>query len=146
MVYLFACTEPEREALRTSLAKLAKSHRDSLTVVVADPLDFPGLPERLGLGSPPPSPLECHPSGALHQLSKDLVYPYPRGRPIDASSIQLWGLDVFQGRVRPWLPPGASTTSFTDVGPTTRVASRKLSIASIPGVKIRVAGYGHDEL
>ncbi|KLU88962.1 hypothetical protein, variant [Magnaporthiopsis poae ATCC 64411] len=146
MVYLFACTEPEREALRTSLAKLAKSHRDSLTVVVADPFEFPGLPERLGLGSPLPSPQGCHLSGALHQLSNDRVYPYPRGRPIDARSVQQWGLDVFQGRVRPWLPPGASTTtSFTDAGPT-RVASRKLSIASIPGVKIKIAGYGHDEL
>ncbi|KAL8373627.1 hypothetical protein RB599_000727 [Gaeumannomyces hyphopodioides] len=142
MVYLFACTEAERDTLRASLAPLAKSYRDSLTVVVADPFDLPGLPERLGLGPPSPS---CPPSGALHQLSKDRVYPYPTGRPVDARSVQQWGLDVFQGRVRPWLPPGAGPTSLANLGPT-RMASRKLSVASIPGVKIRIAGRAHDEL
>lgn len=142
MVYLFACTEPERDTLRASLGSLAKSYRDSLTVVVADPFDLPGLPERLGLGPPSPS---CSPSGALHQLSKDRVYPYPAGRPIDARSVQQWGLDVFQGRIHPWLPPGTSSTPFTDLG-STRVASRRFSVASIPGVNIRIAGRAHDEL
>ncbi|KAL8338360.1 hypothetical protein RB601_006427 [Gaeumannomyces tritici] len=146
VAYLFACTEPERDTLRALLARLAKSYRDSLTVVVANPFDLPGLPERLGLGPPSPS---CPPSGALHQLSSDRMYPCPAGRPVDARSVQQWGLDVFQVRVLPWLPPGAddtaATTSFADPGPT-RVASRRISVASIPGVKIRIAGRAHDEL
>jgi len=137
MVYLFAPTEPERQELRKALYKFAKSYYDSLTSVVVDPLDFPGLMEKLGLEP------GVYPAGAVHQLSKDRVYPYPKGRPFTSGAVQQWGLDVYQGRIKPWTPPGV-TTSYEDLGPTV-VATRRVSIASgFPGVNIRVAG--RDEL
>ncbi|KAB5558473.1 thioredoxin-like domain-containing protein [Coniochaeta sp. 2T2.1] len=140
IVYLFAPTEPERQELRKALYKFAKSYYDSLTTVVADPVDFPGLMEKLGLEP------DVYPAGAVHQLSKDRVYPYPKGRPFTASAVQQWGLDVYQGRVKPWTPPGAAvTTSYEDLGATGVKATRRVSIASgWPGVNIRVGG--RDEL
>lgn len=82
------------------------------------------------------------PAGAVHQVSKDRIYPYPRGMAIDSRSLQKWGLDVWQGRIKPWTPPGVTTT-YEDLGPT-KAASRKVSMANIPGVNIRVGG--RDEL
>ena len=139
MVYLFAPTEPERQELRKALYRFAKNYYDSLTSVVVDPLDFPGLMEKLGLD---PS---VYPAGAVHQLSQDRIFPYPKGKPYTSSAVQKWGLDVYQGRVKPWTPPG-STTSYEDQGTPGKItASRRVSIASgIPGVKIKIAG--HDEL
>ena len=86
-----------------------------------------------------------YPAGAVHQLSKDRIYPYPKGRPFESRSLQSWGLDVYQGRVKPWTPPGVTTT-FDDLQPT-KQATRKVSINPIlqaAGVKIKVAG--RDEL
>jgi protein disulfide-isomerase A1 len=98
MVYVFAATESDRAELRETLRKMAKSYYDSLTMVTVDPLDFPELPEKLGLepGS--------FPAGAVHQLSNDRIYRYPKGQAITPSALQKWGLDVWQGRVRPWNP------------------------------------------
>ncbi|TLD20739.1 hypothetical protein PspLS_08340 [Pyricularia sp. CBS 133598] len=148
IVYIFARTAAERALLRASLHRLATGYRDSLTIVTVDPAEFPDLPSKLGLGGTAGEEVvEGRPAGALHQLSKDRVYPYPRGRPVDPRSIQQWGLDVFQGRVRPWTPPGV-TTSYDDLGPTrvAAAATRKISIANIPGLKIKIAGHRQDEL
>ncbi|KAI6379134.1 hypothetical protein MCOR25_002112 [Pyricularia grisea] len=147
IVYIFARTLAERASLRTSLHRLATGYRDSLTIVTVDPAEFPELPGRLGLGGAGEEIVEGRPAGALHQLSKDRVYPYPRGRPVDPRSIQQWGLDVFQGRVKPWTPPGV-TTSYDDLGPTrvAAAATRKISIANIPGLNIKIAGHRQDEL
>lgn len=136
MIYIFAETEQERARLRMSLAKFARGYYDSLTSVTVDPLEFPELPAKMGLEP------GAFPSGAVHQLSKDRIYPYHKGKPLDSKSLQQFGLDVWQGRIKPWTPPGV-TTSYTDLGPT-HVASRKVSIRSIPGMNIRIAG--HDEL
>lgn len=136
IVYVFGETEDDRTELRRTLHKFAKSYYDSLTCVIVDPLDFPGLQEKLGLEP------GVFPSGAVHQLSKDRIYPYPRNMAIDSQSLQKWGLDVWQGRIKPWTPPGV-TTVYEDFGPT-KAAKRKLSIANIPGVNIRVGG--RDEL
>lgn len=136
MVYLFAKTESERKDLRETIYKFAKSHYDSLTSVMVDPLEFPDLMGKLGLG-------EGHfPAGAVHQLSKDRIYPFPKDKPLTPSAIQKWGLDVYQGRIKPWMPAGMTTT-YEDFGPT-KVATRKVSIRSFPGMKIKIAG--HDEL
>lgn len=137
MVYLFAPTEVERQGLRKALYRFAKNYYDSLTTVVVDPLDFPDLMGKLGLEA------GVFPAGAVHQLSTDRVYPYPKGRPYTSSAVQQWGLDVYQGRIKPWTPPGVMT-SYDDPGPTV-AATRRVSIASgFPGVNIRVAG--RDEL
>ncbi|KAM7207354.1 Thioredoxin-like domain containing protein [Naviculisporaceae sp. PSN 640] len=136
MVYLFAQTEDQRRELRTTIYKFAKNYYDSLTSVIVDPLEFPELMGKLGLEE------GRFPAGAVHQLSKDRVYPFPKDMPLTPNAIQKWGLDVYQGRIKPWTPPGVTTT-YEDLGPT-KVATRKASIRSIPGVKIRVAG--HDEL
>jgi protein disulfide-isomerase A1 len=137
MIYLFAPTEPERAKLRIALHRFARSYYDSLTAALVDPLEHPGLMERLGLD---PGVL---PAGAVHQLSKDRIYPYPQGQPFDSNALQKWGLDVWQGRIKPWTPPGAASTTYSDLGPT-KVATRKVEIRSMPGVKIKVAG--HEEL
>lgn len=136
IVYLFGETEEDRAELRRTLHKFSKSYYDSLTCVTVDPLDFPDLQAKLGLEP------GVFPAGAVHQLSKNRIYPYPRGKDIDSGSLQKWGLDVYQGRIKPWTPPGVTTT-YEDLGPT-RAASRKLSVANIPGVNIRVGG--RDEL
>lgn len=117
------------------LHSFAKGYHDSLTCVTVDPLEFPELQGNMGLE------IGFFPSGAVHQLSKDRIYPYPRNLPVDSQSLQKWGLDVWQGRVKPWTRPGAATS--LDPGPTKR-ATRKISLANIPGVTIR-AGR-HDEL
>lgn len=136
MVYVFAPTESERQDLRKQVYKFAKSYYDSLTSVVVDPLEFPELMSKMGLE-------EGHfPAGAVHQISKDRIYPYPKDNPLTPSALQSWGLDVYQGRIKPWTPPGVTTT-YEDLGPT-RVATRKVSIRSFPGMKIKIAG--HEEL
>ncbi|KAI0834448.1 thioredoxin-like domain-containing protein [Hypoxylon sp. FL0890] len=136
MVYVFAATEAERSEIRKELNKVARSHYESLTMVTVDPLEFPDLPAKLGLDP------DVFPAGAVHQLSKDRIYPYPKGRGWTSSELQSWGLDVWQGRIKPWTPPGVTTT-FEDLGGRVK-ATRKVSIRNIPGVKIRVGG--HDEL
>jgi protein disulfide-isomerase A1 len=86
MVYVFALTEPERAEIRVTLRKMARSYYDSLTMVTVDPLEFPDLPEKLGLDP-------VFPAGAVHQLSKDRIYPYPKGQAITSSALQQWGLE-----------------------------------------------------
>ncbi|KAM7205017.1 Thioredoxin-like domain containing protein [Rhypophila sp. PSN 637] len=136
MVYLFAQTQNEREELRQTILKFAKNYYDSLTSVMVDPLEFPELMGKLGLEE------GRFPAGAVHQLSKDRIYPFPTDKPLTPSTIQKWGLDVYQGRIKPWTPPGVTTT-FEDLKPT-KAATRKISIRSYPGMKIKIAG--HEEL
>ncbi|KAI0103097.1 thioredoxin-like domain-containing protein [Hypoxylon sp. NC0597] len=136
MVYVFAATEAERSGIRKELNTVARSYYQSLTMVTVDPLEFPDLPAKLGLDP------DILPAGAVHQISKDRIYPYPKGRGWTSSEIQNWGLDVWQGRIKPWVPPGATTT-YTDLAGRIE-ATRKVSIRNIPGVKIRVGG--RDEL
>ncbi|KAI8628604.1 hypothetical protein F5Y19DRAFT_107212 [Xylariaceae sp. FL1651] len=138
MVYIFAATEAERSALRQSLKPMARSYYESLTMVTVDPLDFPDLQAKLGLEP------GVFPSGAVHQLSKNRIFPYPKGRDITSKELQSWGLDVWQGKVKPWTPPGVTTT-YDDLGGHIR-ATQKVSMRNlnIPGVKIRVGG--RDEL
>jgi len=140
MIYVFATTAAERASLRQTLKSFAKGYYGSLTSVTVDPLDFPDLPAQLGLTP------GLYPAGAVHQLSKDRVYPYPRGRGLSSNDLQMWGIDVWQGRIRPWTPPGV-TTSYDDLGPT-KMAKRSVSVRSIPGMKspIKIAGYNHDDL
>ena len=135
IIYLFGATETERQGLRKSLYKLARNYYDSFTSVVVDPFQFPDLMGRLGLKP------DVFPAGAVHQLSKNRIYPYPK-QTFSSDALQRWGLDVYQGRIKPWTPPGVTTT-YEDLGPT-RAATRKVSMAKIPGVKIKIAG--RDEL
>ncbi|KAK3692382.1 thioredoxin-like domain-containing protein [Podospora appendiculata] len=135
MVYLFASTATQRSELQTALRRFAQSYYDSLTCVLVDPVEFPELVEQMGLARD-----ISFPAGAVHQLSKDRIYPYPRGRAFTSRSVQQWGLDVYQGRVKPWTPPGV-TTVYEDLAPT-MVATRRVSIRSFPGLKVKVAGHG----
>jgi len=140
MVYVFADSEAKRARLRRELAGFAQGYFDSLTAVTVDPLYFPGLMARLGLAG------DDYPAGAVHQLSTDRVYPYPRGRAFDARSLQGWGLGVFQGKIKPWTPPGATTAAAAangNGGPTKR-ATRRVSMHTQLGDYIKVAG--RDEL
>ncbi len=136
MVYVFAATENERQQIRKTLYKFARSYYDSLTSALVDPHQFPDLMETLGLD---PNVL---PNGAVHQLSKDRIYHWPKDKQLNPSNLQQWGLDVYQGRIKPWTPPGVTTT-YDDLGPT-KVGTRTVSLRSAPGVRIKVAG--HDEL
>ncbi|KAI1267294.1 hypothetical protein F5Y18DRAFT_425137 [Xylariaceae sp. FL1019] len=92
MVYIFAATESERLALRESLKQMARDYYESLTMVTVDPVEFPDLQEKLGLEA------GIFPTGAVHQLSSDRIYPYPKGRDITPRQLQSWGFDVYQGR------------------------------------------------
>ncbi|KAI0123873.1 thioredoxin-like domain-containing protein [Xylariales sp. AK1849] len=135
-VYVFALTEAERTELRLTLRKMARSYYESLTMVTVDPYEFPELPAKLGLEP------GVFPAGAVHQLSNDRIYPYPKGQPITPSALQQWGLDVWQGRVKAWTPPGATPVADQDT-PGRIKATRKVSVGSFPGVKIKI---GRDEL
>ena len=138
MVYLFSASEAERQQLRKTLYTFARSYYDSLTSVLVDPLDFPDLMGELGLD---PSIL---PAGAVHQLSNGRIYHYPSDKPLSRGALQQWGLDVYQGRIKPWTAAGV-TASHEDLGISVGAkASARLSMKSIPGVKIKIAG--HDEL
>jgi len=140
MVYLFADSEAERADFRRSLWKFAKGHYDSLSSVTADPLEFPELLVKFGLDA------RQMPRGVVHQLTNDRIYPYPFGRGISSNELTKWGLDVWQGRIKPWMPAGVTTT-YDDLGPT-KVATRKISVAKFPGMPnaIKIAGHNHDEL
>ncbi|KAK3996067.1 thioredoxin-like domain-containing protein [Cladorrhinum sp. PSN332] len=140
MVYLFGSTEAERQKLRKTLYKFARDYYDTLTTVVVNPYDFPDLMSSLGLDP------TVFPAGAVHQLSEDRIYPYPKGQPLTPGAIQNWGMDIYNGRIKPWTRPGAAPASNEDVKPTTRkAATRKINMVNnIPGVKIKIAG--RDEL
>ncbi|KAI3337603.1 hypothetical protein HD806DRAFT_543172 [Xylariaceae sp. AK1471] len=138
MVYIFAATEAERSALRQSLKPMARGHYESLTMVTVDPLELPELQAKLGLDP------GVFPAGAVHQLSKDRIFPYPKGRGLTSKELQSWGLDVWQGRVKPWTPPGVTTT-YDNLGGRIRATQRvSMQNLKIPGVNIRVGG--RDEL
>lgn len=147
MVYLFTRTAAQRQSIVESLARFAKSYHSSLTIVLVNPFDFPDLPSKLGLGNDP-----VYPAGAVHQLSNDRIYPYPKGMPLTPSALQKWGLDVYQGRVKPWMSGGSEgsvATESVDRASNGRIQmGRTRSHVSIakgwPGVKIKVAG--RDEL
>ena len=102
MVYLFAETHEERLSLAKKLRAFTKSYYHTLTCVVVDPADFPDLPAKLGLEP------GRYPAGSVHQLSKNRIFPYPYGRGISPKNLQAWGLDVWQGRVKPWTPGKSS--------------------------------------
>ncbi|KAK8136638.1 hypothetical protein PG984_004578 [Apiospora sp. TS-2023a] len=145
MVYLFAATEAERAEHRNTLQKIGRSYYESLTMTTVDPLDFPELPARLGLATAGNDAETKYPCGAVHQLSKDRIYHYPRDNPVTSSALQQWGLDVWQGRIKPWSPDGAATTT-EDAGqiPGRIRATPRVSIAKFPGLNIRI--NGRDEL
>ncbi|KAK0646480.1 thioredoxin-like domain-containing protein [Cercophora newfieldiana] len=138
MIYLFSSSEAERQQLRKTLYKFARSYYDSLTAVLVDPLEFPSLMGELGLD---PNVL---PAGAVHQLSLDRIFHYPKDKPLSPSALQQWGLDVYQERIKPWRPPGVTTSNDHPGLTVSASASAKLSVQNIPGVKIKIAG--HDEL
>jgi len=138
MVYIFADSEAERSRLRQELAKFAQSYYDSLTSVTVDPLYFPGLMAKLGLQP------GVFPAGAVHQLSVDRIFRYPRDRGIDSRSLQAWGLEVYQGRVKPWTRPGVTILQEAAAGPT-KTATRRVSVNPLLGSYIKVAGR-RDEL
>lgn len=145
MVYLFAATEAERAEFRRTLQKIGRSYYESLTMTTVDPLEFPELPARLGLATPGNDAQVEYPCGAVHQISKDRIYHYPRSNPVTSSALQQWGLDVWQGRVKPWSPDGAAATTTEEPGqiPGRIRATPRVSIANFPGLKIRI---GRDEL
>ncbi|KAI1085876.1 hypothetical protein F5B20DRAFT_22875 [Whalleya microplaca] len=136
MVYVFATTEIERSEIRKELKDMARSYYESLTMVTVDPLEFPDLLVKLGLEP------GVFPAGVVHQLSKDRIYHYPKGRGMTSNDLQSWGLDVWQGRVKPWTPLGVTST-YTDLSGRIK-ATQRISMRYLPGVDIRVAG--HDEL
>ncbi|RYP62031.1 hypothetical protein DL771_009901 [Monosporascus sp. 5C6A] len=117
MVYVFAATESERSEIRTSLKETARGYYESLTMVTVDPLEFPDLPAKLGLDA------NVFPSGAVHQLSTDRIYPYPKGRGLTADELLSWGLDVAKvgckysnkPAAQSWATAGFSTGSTFDV-------------------------------
>ncbi|KAK2003637.1 hypothetical protein LX36DRAFT_650849 [Colletotrichum falcatum] len=138
MVYIFSPSPQARASIRSDLYDFAKKQYSTLTAVTVDPAYFPDLPAKLGL-----SPSEDgYPAGAVHQLSNGRIYPYPKGRALTPRELQGWGLDVWQGRVRPWTPPGQKPAE--DVGGGNVRIVGNLKVKSIPGLKIRIGG--RDEL
>ena len=99
MIYLFGNSLSQRTSLRREFSSFASSWPD-LTTVLVDPLDFPDLPAKLGLENKERE--VRYPAGAVHQLTTGKIWPYPLGKALDKDSLQKWGMDVWQGKVRPW--------------------------------------------
>jgi protein disulfide-isomerase A1 len=119
MVYLFAESHEERLVLAENLRSFAKSYYNTLTCVVVDPLDFPDLPAKLGLEP------GRYPAGSVHQLSKQRIFPYPYARGISPKELQAWGLDVWQGKVKPWKPRSGPGGKKKRKQKTTKTTGRK---------------------
>ncbi|KAI1344292.1 thioredoxin-like domain-containing protein [Xylariaceae sp. FL0016] len=142
MVYVFSPEERERAEIRQSLNKMARDYYKSLTMVTVDPLEFPDLPSKLGLEP------GVYPAGAVHQLSKDLIYPYPKDRGMTSKDLQSWGLEVWQGRVKPLASPNNKVKidgleSLGNLGG--RIKSNRNVKLNIPGgANIKIGG--RDEL
>ncbi|KAH0432382.1 hypothetical protein CcaCcLH18_06462 [Colletotrichum camelliae] len=143
MVYIFHPSAATRASIRAQLSSFAKSQYASLTSVTVDPAYFPDLPGKLGLDPA----RDGYPAGAVHQLSNGRVYRYPKDRGFTPKELQGWGLDVWQGRVKPWTPPGQEEPKEKAGGANVRiVGSSNLKVKNIPGLKIRIGGQERDEL
>ncbi|KAI0019016.1 thioredoxin-like domain-containing protein [Xylariomycetidae sp. FL0641] len=146
IIYVFASSPSSRASVRSSLYPTAKNYYDSLTSVLVDPVDFPELPSTLGLSWYDPASSD-EVAGAVHQLSTGAIYPYPRGRGWSAKDLQSWGLDVWQGRVRPWRADGKEAGQDNDKAGRGGILGGKIKSnrnvkLNIPGVRIG----GRDEL
>ncbi|TDZ29385.1 Protein disulfide-isomerase [Colletotrichum spinosum] len=139
MIYILSPSPSTLSSLRSELHDFAKKHYASLTVVAADPTYFPDLPASLGLDLQ-----DGYPAGAVHQLSTGKIYPYPKDRGLTPRELQNWGLDVWQGRVRPFTPPGQEP--IQEKGNVKIVTSHNLKVKNIPGLKIKIGGRVRDEL
>ncbi|KAF6820944.1 hypothetical protein CSOJ01_00379 [Colletotrichum sojae] len=141
MVYILSPSPSVRTSIRADLHTFGRGQYASLTAVTADPAYFPDLPGALGL-----DPEDGYPAGAVHQLSNGKVYRYPRDRGFTPRELQAWGLDVWQGRVKPWTPPGQEEPAEETTGNVRVVSSHKLKVKDIPGLKIKIGGRERDEL
>ncbi|KAL3305853.1 protein disulfide-isomerase [Colletotrichum asianum] len=144
MVYIFHPSAATRASIRAQLSSFAKSQYASLTSVTVAPAYFPDLPGKLGLDPA----RDGYPAGAVHQLSNGRVYRYPKDRGFTPKELQGWGLDVWQGRVKPWTPPGQEEPKEEKVGGANVriVGSSNLKVKNIPGLKIKIGGQERDEL
>lgn len=144
MVYIFHPSAAIRASIRAQLSSFAKSQYASLTSVTVDPAYFPDLPGKLGLDPA----RDGYPAGAVHQLSNGRVYRYPKDRGFTPKELQGWGLDVWQGRAKPWTPPGQEELKEEKAGGANVriVGSSNLKVKNIPGLKIKIGGRERDEL
>ncbi|KAH9238779.1 hypothetical protein K456DRAFT_1735633 [Colletotrichum gloeosporioides 23] len=144
MVYIFHPSAATRASIRAQLSSFAKSQYASLTSVTVDPAYFPDLPGKLGLDPA----RDGYPAGAVHQLSNGRVYRYPKDRGFTPKELQGWGLDVWQGRVKLWTPPGQEEPKEEKAGGANVriVGSSNLKVKNIPGLKIKIGGRERDEL
>ncbi|KAK4225520.1 thioredoxin-like domain-containing protein [Podospora fimiseda] len=131
IVYLFGETETQRQKLRKTLYKFARDLYDSITTVIVNPFDFPKLMGSLGLEP------DKFPAGAVHWLSKDEIYPYPKEKAFTRENVQSWGMNIYKGIIKAW-----NKKDGGEEAKTRKVATRKIS--GIPGVNIKIAG--RDEL
>ncbi|OHE93785.1 hypothetical protein CORC01_10911 [Colletotrichum orchidophilum] len=137
IVYIFSPSTQVRASIRASLHDFAKKQYASLTPVTVDPNRFPDLPARLGLDPG----VDGYPAGAVHQISNGRIYPYPRGKAFTPRELQGWGLDVWQGRVKPWTPLGQKPVEDDTAGGRSSVVGLHRS-----KVKVRIGGRERDEL
>ncbi|KAL1842726.1 hypothetical protein VTJ49DRAFT_4364 [Mycothermus thermophilus] len=105
MVYLFASTASERQSLRNELFGFARQHRQELTSVVVDPFDFPDLMGQLGLDS------DVLPTGAIHDISGNKIYRFPKDKAFSGESIESWVSDVYEKHIKPHSPTTAAEDS-----------------------------------
>ncbi|KAK1691557.1 hypothetical protein BDP55DRAFT_647405 [Colletotrichum godetiae] len=147
IVYIFSPSPQTRASIRADLHDFAKKQYASLTPVTVDPNRFPDLLAKLGLDVPAE---DAFPVGAVHQVSNGRIYPYPKGKAFTPRELQGWGLDVWQGRVKPWTPPGQKEVVENEAGSVKSnvrvVGSHNLKVRNIPGLKIKIGGREREEL
>ncbi|KAL2271613.1 hypothetical protein VTJ83DRAFT_984 [Remersonia thermophila] len=108
IVYLFASTASERQSLRNELFGFARQHRHELTSVVVDVWEFLDLAGELGLD---PNVL---PAGAVHDVSSNQTYRFPKDKAFNAASVESWLSDVYAKNIK----PSSSTTASEGAHPT----------------------------
>jgi|SRR5688572_8686570 hypothetical protein len=145
MIYIFGDSSSQRAKLRRELGDISSSWPD-LTTVLVDPLDFPDLPAKLGLTNQQKQ-LIC-PAGAVHQLTTGKIWPIPTGKILDKKSLQQWGMDVWQGNIKPWNAKGTDGgRSKGQMGRKTVKANRQIKLPNVPGLeKLRARLERRDEL
>ncbi|KAK1751932.1 hypothetical protein QBC47DRAFT_391475 [Echria macrotheca] len=140
IIYVLPTSNEDRHTLRKSLYSFARTYYDSLTSVLVNRdffASFPALAAELRFEG------DKIPRGVVHQLSKDRVYYFPDDKPVTPGAVQQWGLDVFQGRVKPVRKRGTGGDETERDEKDGLKVYRSVGLRKIPGVTIMV---GHDEL
>ena len=95
MAYIFYRTEAERDNLRRELRRVAKKYKEYVTFAVLDATEYGHIADNLELRP------GVFPAFVLHNGATDQVFPFSQRRKIAEEAIDVFVLDILQGKVTP---------------------------------------------